>query len=144
MLERFIGLEARRLPFLLHWSINAPPDLDTYSIDIPALILQPFVENAIWHGLLPKQGDGLLAIDLRLDDPIMTCVITDNGVGRMAAQRRNPGGHVSKSETITKQRLEMHDLRYNRNNTSSLTIHDLHEDGNPTGTKVVLKIFIPD
>jgi len=144
MLEKFIALEARRLMYPLHWEVNIAPDTNPYSIDIPALILQPFVENAVWHGLLPKQGEGRLVINLTFDDPILTCIITDDGVGRMSAKQRNPTGHVSKSETITKKRLEMHDLKYDQNGASFLDIQDLNGDGKPTGTKVMLKIFIPD
>lgn len=85
-----------------------------------------------------------MVINLTFDDPILTCIITDDGVGRMSAKQRNPTGHVSESETITKKRLEMHDLKYDQNGASFLDIQDLNGDGKPTGTKVMLKIFIPD
>ena len=55
------------------------------NVFVPPLLLQPFAENAIWHGLMHKEGQGNLTIELNVDEKILTCVITDNGIGRNKA-----------------------------------------------------------
>lgn len=143
MLGRFVGLEARRLPFPLRWEYSVAETLDPWDIEVPALLLQPFLENAIWHGLLPKQGEGFLHLTIEQKGDLLVCCITDNGVGRAAASRSRPTGHVSKAENITRKRLEAHDQRCGQAGISSLSIEDLfHADGVPAGTKVILALQI--
>lgn len=143
MLGRFVGLEARRLPFPLRWECSVAETLDSWDIEVPALLLQPFLENAIWHGLLPKQGEGFLRLTIEQKGDLLVCCITDNGVGRAAASRSRPTGHVSKAESITRKRLEAHDRRCGQAGISSLSIEDLfHANGVPAGTKVILALQI--
>jgi LytS/YehU family sensor histidine kinase len=109
-------------------------------------LLQPFAENAIWHGLMQKDGNGELLIELRHEENILHCVITDNGVGRKkAAMLKSKSAEKNKSLglQITKNRMAL--LNGDLNGESFFEIHDLEdEQGNATGTKVSLKIKIKE
>jgi sensor histidine kinase YesM len=76
---------------------------------IPPLILQPFVENAIWHGILSKEDEGIGKIHVeikRKSAKLLSCIITDNGIGINESLRRKAGNnHISKGMNITQQRL---------------------------------------
>ena len=110
------------------------------------MLLQPFAENAIWHGLMHKEGDGELLIDLHREENILHCTITDNGVGReKAAMLKSKSAEKNKSMglQITKNRMAL--LNEDLNGQSFFEIDDLEdENGNATGTRVSLKIKIKE
>ncbi len=83
-------------------------DIDPSSVMIPTLLIQPFVENAIWHGLHPKNnGIGTIKIDLHRLDNILVCSICDNGVGINAAKYTMQADKKSLGIQITQQRLQL-------------------------------------
>ena len=108
---------------------------------VPPLLLQPFVENAIWHGLMNKEnGTGNLGISLQPKDAILECIITDNGVGRKAAKELSSPApkHRSMGLQITKDRISLLDKEQGEH---SIEIEDLYDnDGNARGTKATLRI----
>jgi len=106
------------------------------------MLIQPYVENSICHGLIPKEGKGFVNIDLKLKDDHILCIIEDNGIGREAAKGRNlkkEGNHNSLGTQITKSRLELVNELYG---TSLLTFYTdlLDENGEPAGTRVEIHI----
>jgi LytS/YehU family sensor histidine kinase len=117
-------------------------EIDAENVSVPPLILQPFCENAIWHGLMHKEGHGNLTIDLSMSNTILECVISDNGIGRTNAAKlktRSDEKEKSMGLHITTQRLAL--LNQNKNVHTVYTIDDiLDEHKNVTGTKVILKI----
>ena len=84
-LELYLYMEKLRFTNNFQYKINCDDSVDALSIFIPPMLLQPFAENAIWHGLMQKEGDGELLIDLHREENILHCTITDNGVGREKA-----------------------------------------------------------
>jgi LytS/YehU family sensor histidine kinase len=110
------------------------------AIKIPPLILQPFVENALWHGLSHREGNKKLTVSLSDENNWIICTITDNGIGRQKAAELYasfPEGHLSKAVSITEQRLA------DFNHTSQpepLTFTDLFENGVAAGTAVTIRI----
>jgi sensor histidine kinase YesM len=111
---------------------------------VPTMLIQPYVENSICHGLIPKEGNGFVNIDLKLKDDYILCTIEDNGIGREAAKERNlkkEGNHNSLGTQITKSRLDLVNELYG---TSLKTIYtDLSgENGESTGTRVEIHIPI--
>ncbi|MEO5643781.1 MAG: two-component regulator propeller domain-containing protein [Bacteroidia bacterium] len=143
-LQLYLDLEEMRFEGKFTTQVNIGADLDIDYLEIPAMLLQPYVENAILHGLTPKQGGGKLEISMHLKSNTIICSITDNGIGREKAremrQLSNRKDHKSLGMKITHDRLEL----INRLNGSqlSLTITDLyHDDGTAAGTRV--DIFIP-
>lgn len=84
-LKLYVELEHRRSNNKFDYQVNVSDCLDITAILVPPLILQPYVENAIWHGLLPKEERGNLSIHILPDtDDYLQCIIEDNGVGRQA------------------------------------------------------------
>ncbi|RPD38627.1 ligand-binding sensor domain-containing protein [Chitinophaga barathri] len=140
MLENYLELERLRLSERFDYRIMVDPKLEKDFLEIPAMVIQPFVENAIWHGLQHKNERGLLTIEfIRRGDQIL-CIIEDNGIGRDAAttlkQQSHPT-HISRGVQITKDRLQIYNSRFNMD--ASFDIEDLKEtNGNASGTRVNL------
>jgi LytS/YehU family sensor histidine kinase len=135
-------LEQLRFNNHFTYSISCSEDIYLEEVMIPPLLLQPFVENAIWHGLMHKKERGHLEIELAREDVVLCCTITDNGVGRRKAAdlKENLPIHQSRGMQITTNRLRL--LTDDQSHQATLTIIDLiDQEGNESGTKV--KITIP-
>jgi tetratricopeptide (TPR) repeat protein len=107
-LELYMQLEAKRLNDKFDYSIAIDPALDQESLQVPPLILQPFVENSIWHGFAKKEGKGHISIRIFQSNDMLNCVIEDNGVGldgdKAAAQVEKKQSLGTK---ITRARIEL-------------------------------------
>ena len=128
-----------RLGNRFSYSIDIDSEIDEKDIEIAPLLIQPFVENAIIHGLMPKKSNSHLKIVLsKIASDKLICIIEDNGVGRDSSMRsKMESGSVHKSYgmSITKRRLEM--LSKISNDDFSVEIVDLYDDlGDPAGTRV--------
>jgi two-component sensor histidine kinase len=139
-LELYIQLEQLRLNVPLQYHIRPDTSINTDEEEIPPLVLQPIVENALWHGLSRKQGEKTLDIALRSGNEWLIVEITDNGIGRQqAASQKTTNSHTtSKGMEITGRRIK----EYNRlRGISAIDIIDLYDDAQqPAGTKVILHI----
>jgi len=144
VLQLYLDMEKLRFKDAFDYAIVQDDELDIGDIYIPPLLLQPFVENAVWHGLMHKTERGLLTIELHADNDILTCIIQDNGVGRRRAgmlKSKSAQKHKSMGLQITAERLNL--LTGNGSPGHYFDIEDLYdEDGQPAGTKVILKIRI--
>ena len=141
--ELYMNIENIRFSNEINFKISIDDDIDIHTIKIPSLILQPFLENAIWHGLSSKEGEK--NIDLRIsrgNKNFIDISITDNGVGRDAAEIIKESKVLKRKSVgleITKERLANFARDYQ--NTFDVTIIDLFdEDKNATGTRVVLHL----
>ena len=110
---------------------------------MPPLIIQPYAENAIWHGLMHKEEKGLLEIKLfSEEDDMLYCKITDNGIGRKKAaelKSKSASAHKSMGLRITADRIAR--LQQNKVWIDYITVNDLiFPDGSAAGTEVILKI----
>jgi sensor histidine kinase YesM len=107
------------------------------------MIVQPYIENAIIHGLLHKPTRGNITIDFRLRGSRIICTVTDDGIGReksMELEQQSGIRKKSKGMLITKERLEI--LSRQSNDEFSVKIIDLKDEhGNSSGTKVEIVIF---
>jgi LytS/YehU family sensor histidine kinase len=115
--------------------------LDLKSITVPALIIQPFLENAIWHGIMPKKDEGRLTIKVSKVNHTISCIIDDDGIGReMSMQNksdRSPSTHQSKGMRLTQTRLALSNALNQRNATVKI-IDKIDEHNKATGTIVLL------
>ena len=115
---------------------------DTTNIKVPPLIIQPYAENAIWHGLMHKEEKGHLIIQISEEKATLLCKITDDGVGRKkAAETKSESSSLHKSMglQITADRIAM--LQQSSAPKEVVIISDLTlPDGSPDGTEVTLKI----
>lgn len=110
---------------------------------MPPLIIQPYAENAIWHGLMHKGSKGSLEIEIyKQDDDVLYCKITDDGIGRKKAgelKSKSASTNKSMGMRITADRIKM--LHSENEYESFVTINDLvAPDGSAAGTEVIIKI----
>ncbi len=140
-LQLYLELERLRCEEKFSFKIKCDPDLDIDFIQVPPMLLQPFVENAIWHGLMSKESEGHLSINILQENSTLICIITDDGIGRKKAAdlKDKSGKHKSMGMKITESRIAMMQKRNGEN--KSIEIKDLiYADGSAAGTEVVLKI----
>ncbi len=140
----YLSLEALRFSQSFTYAIEAGDKLDKDDIFIPSLLLQPFVENAIWHGLSNKEGEKKLFLYFEEKDGNLECVIQDNGVGRKKAaaiksNKLGAGRFESKGTKLSLQRVEI--LNRKRSGSANIETIDLYDEaGNAAGTRVVITI----
>ena len=138
----YLDLEGMRFDYHFSYKISVPPDMDISMLKVPPLIIQPYVENAIWHGLLHKDEKGQLDIEVTEEDDQLFFRITDNGIGRNQAAAlgsKSATKHKSMGMQITSERIAK--LQRLGAKESSVTINDLLlADGSAGGTEVIIKI----
>ncbi|MDB5273670.1 MAG: domain S-box protein [Chitinophagaceae bacterium] len=142
ILNSYITLEKLRFEGKFDHAITIDPNIEIDTIQIPSLLIQPYVENAILHGLMNKNEQGFLKIDIALKDDFLLFVVEDDGIGRekAAAIKEN---HIIKEKSygmlLTKERLEM----INKAASVSVHIEDLKDnEQKPAGTRVTVSIKI--
>jgi LytS/YehU family sensor histidine kinase len=143
MLSLYLDMERLRFKNSFSYNINFINSIDIDNIYLPPLLLQPFAENAIWHGLMNKEGEGRLEISLKIDNDFLVCNIIDDGIGRKAASELRPFDEKKRSLglKITRERFDL--LNENNEGKTFFEFEDLFdENGNASGTKVILKIRI--
>lgn len=114
-LELYLKYEKLRFGERLFTEIKVSNDINPETLQIPNMILQPFVENSIWHGLLPKQGNGLVSIEIKRGEvtvnnnslPAIIIEIKDDGIGLTEAAKHKKSKHISKGQSIIKDRLKL-------------------------------------
>ena len=139
MLQHYIQLESIRFEGKFDSVIQIDSKVDAESVEIPSMLIQPYVENAILHGLNNKEGTGLLTISVRSENNMILVEIEDNGVGREAASKlKQASNHKSMGTALTEERLKL----INATNETSVEIIDLAESGEASGTRV--KVWIKE
>ncbi|GIV31536.1 MAG: hypothetical protein KatS3mg029_0887 [Saprospiraceae bacterium] len=141
-LELYLELERLRFGHKFEFEFDIEPGLPIESIEIPPLVLQPFVENAIWHGLVHKEGNGMLWVRVQRQNGMLKVEVEDNGVGRERARKlrsKTATKRKGMGMQITSDRLSM--VKSFAGERSTIRIEDLVDaDGQPAGTLVVIKI----
>lgn len=143
-LKLYIEMEALRFDKKFSYQVNVSEGVHAEAVEVPPLIIQPYVENAIWHGLLHKESGGVLKIDIsQVGSSMIKCVIEDNGVGRERAKElksKTATTRKSLGMKLTESRLSL--LNKYAEITASVEIIDLlnRADEAPEGTRVILKI----
>jgi hypothetical protein len=139
----YMDIENLRFDNKFDYKITVDPEIDDDFVGIPPMIIQPYVENAILHGIIHKKEKGNISIILSLRKENIHCVVEDDGVGREKAMEiKNNSGfeHKSRGMIITKERLEI--LNKQIKGQISVNVFDLKdENGIAKGTKV--EIIIP-
>lgn len=138
-LRCYLDLETLRLDNRFIYSIDVAPEVNIDDVMIPPMLIQPYAENAIQHGL--KRSGGILTIDIRRESEWILCSVTDNGVGRGEGTRGGGSSHRSRGMSVTKERLEV--LSSLNREHYGLEVVDLTgETGLPLGTRVNIRIPI--
>lgn len=143
IIRQYLEIEALRFNNVFTYKIEVEEGVNTASTDIPRFLIQPFIENAIWHGLLPKVGDKSVTISFnQLNDKTLRVIIDDNGIGREEAKKNTP---LKKNKSIAinfiQQRLAVMCKIYQCN--YGIVISDkTDESGESTGTKIIATLPI--
>lgn len=139
----YLELERMRFDNTFVFSIDIDINLNQKIIFLPTMIIQPIVENAIWHGLAPLQSNGLLHLTFKsLNEKSFECIIDDNGIGRQKAKEiaQKRKGHKSTGITNLQERIEL----INQTGLKFIemeTIDKYNEQNNAAGTKVIIKFW---
>lgn len=139
-LSTYLSLEKFRFENFKFY-INLDKKVNTDTTFLPSMLLQPYVENAIKHGLFHKDGYKKLSIDFTIKNNVLICTVEDNGIGREMSTNINKSKkeyHKPHSSTANEKRLIL--LNKNRQEKIKLEIIDKHEDTTASGTKVILTI----
>ncbi|WP_088340501.1 histidine kinase [Robiginitalea sediminis] len=138
LLELYLKLEHARFPDKFEYAISVDPGVDVDAYTIPPMLLQPYLENAVWHGLRYKEEKGLLQLSIsRVSDQAISISITDDGVGRKRSaslKTNNQKKQKSKGMSNIQRRIGILNQMYGDRITVS--VYDGNADG--TGTRVVL------
>jgi hypothetical protein len=141
MLDTYLELEKLRFGDDFNYSIKLDEKIDADNLRLPPMIIQPFIENALKHGLLHKKGLKSLIIDFKIENMVLLCVITDNGVGRKKSEEikaRHGRSHQSFATKATEKRIEL--LNSYGTSNFSFEIIDNSIDGKSSGTTVIISI----
>jgi ligand-binding sensor domain-containing protein len=146
-LELYLQMESLRFKNKFSYIISVDDQLDINSILIPPMLIQPYMENAIWHGLMTRanEEDGKVELGIHKNNDNLFCIISDNGIGRKKAaelKENKINNHKrSMGMQITEDRIEIINKLYNIN--ASVAIYDMeNEKGEAAGTRVELTIPI--
>lgn len=141
-LSLYLELEKVRFGDSFDFDINVEKNLDKFSTHVPPLIIQPFVENSLKHGLLHKKLDRKLWVEFTSENNILICKIIDNGIGRRQSALLNKNRiktHKSFAISSIESRIAL--LNINREKDITLAINDLYDkEDNALGTEVILTI----
>jgi len=139
MLTLYMELEKMRFEEQFNYQIIIDPQVDPDYDTIPSMLIQPYVENAIWHGLMNKNKKGNIIIKISIEDNYLYCSIEDNGIGRKKAaeiKKKRNINHKSVGMSITKERLDF----FNTEKDVNINTVDLVDsEGQALGTKITIK-----
>jgi len=140
-LRLYLEMEALRFNYHFDYKISVQQELDTEALKVPPLIIQPYVENAIWHGLMHKDEKGHLDIEVSGENNDLLIRVSDDGIGRKRAaelESKSATKHKSMGLRITADRIAM--IHNSNGKESPVTIHDLvNADGTAAGTEIIIK-----
>jgi len=144
-LSYYLDLEKLRFDNQFSYRIEVDEELDPLTTEIPPMLLQPYVENAILHGLRHRaDSGGLLKLHLLYQFDQLLCIVEDNGIGRAAAQRINEkhtSSHISRGTAVTDKRLQL--LNHDTAEKVSVVLIDLFdEQRRPAGLRVEITVPI--
>jgi ligand-binding sensor domain-containing protein len=140
-LRLYMDIEQLRFREAFEYEIKIDSTIHTSSVQIVPLLLQPYIENAIWHGLSPKDGKGKLKITIEKKEDYLACMIDDNGVGRLQAGLTKQAGITKEplSSKLNHRRLQL--LRDLYGKKFNVQYKDNYlQDGTAAGTTVILHI----
>jgi LytS/YehU family sensor histidine kinase len=141
-LQNYLELEQLRFNNKFSFSIYKSDAIED-DMALPPLLLQPFVENAIIHGVIPKKEMGTIAIRFNIEKENLVCIVEDNGIGfeqSKLAKENTVLAHKSMALDITKKRLEM--IEASTKQRTDFSIEELKNGSEVKGTKVVLNLPI--
>jgi len=134
-LSLYLSLEKIRFAEKMNYSINIDQEIEAEEIIIPSMLIQPFIENAVWHGLLPKEDGGFIQIDFTCSDNLLSVKIADNGIGILnSTKSKTHGQHTSRGLELIHDRVQL------LNKINKTTIQITQTQTGDSGTEVIIQI----
>ncbi|MEP6464870.1 MAG: histidine kinase [Parafilimonas sp.] len=137
----YTQLESLRFENKFTYTFSVDETIDLKLLMVPALIIQPFIENAIWHGIMPKDECGCVNIIVKRENENVFCIIDDDGIGRETSSlnkfKTGDSTHQSKGVHLTQSRIDLYNILNQRNGSVEI-IDKQNEHGKATGTSVIL------
>ena len=138
-LQRYLDLESLRHHNSFDYSIKVDETIDTDFETIPPMLIQPIVENAIKHGLVPRGSRGTLSIRFQMAEEDLICIVEDNGVGKNQATATKLSSHHSISTEVNEARLKLMSEQQKLKEKYRIDIEDKYDVNHvSSGTKVVI------
>lgn len=140
-MNRYLELEKIRFGDKLNYTIHVQKSIDTKNIEIPNMILQPFIENAIWHGILPLHHPGTINIDFTKQNGTLKVFVEDNGIGIKESEQRKKTNHRSLGMQMILERVQL--LKKLNGNDISIEVKDKSETvPDAHGTTVEIELTV--
>jgi tetratricopeptide (TPR) repeat protein len=143
-IDNYLALQKIRYRDLFEYTLEVDETIDPESVSIPPMLAQPFIENAIEHGIKPLGHGGKIHVRIIKKDQMLRLVIEDNGIGREKAgihRKKDQGNHRSMATKLTEERITTFNRR--RKNKISMHIEDLKDaQGKPLGTRVIFTFLL--
>ncbi len=138
-IKLYLELAGMRYENKFVYSVLTDENINANEIGIPPMLLQPFIENSLIHGIAPKQGKGTILIEFKTAENRLQCIITDDGIGRSASSSKSRiGNHNSKATLLITEYLEALNNKENTNKYTILINDLLNKQDEPIGTQVIL------
>ena len=141
-ITNYIALQSLRLEKEIKMNLDVDASIDQQAAFLPCMMLQPIIENAIVHGIIPKKATGTITLAIKHVDDMLVISVTDDGIGRQAAavlKERYQKTHQSFATQIMRDRIDI--FNYYNKRKLAFQIADLHhDDGTAAGTKVTLNV----
>ncbi|MGZ4042541.1 MAG: sensor histidine kinase [Bacteroidia bacterium] len=144
MVKLYVELEQLRFKKNFEFKLDIADAVEIHRMQIPSMLIQPYIENAIWHGLMNMEDErkGILSIHISIENQLLKIVIEDNGIGReQAAKYKNESVHKSVAMKLTEKRLMMINTMTDYVGANVLVSDLKDKSGNTCGTRVV--IYLP-
>jgi tetratricopeptide (TPR) repeat protein len=141
-LQNYLELEQLRFNHKFQFSITSSAKVE-FNMGLPPLLIQPFVENAILHGMVPKEGHGRIDVDFDVQNGQLVCTVTDDGIGLSESKlikENSMTAHKSMALEITKKRLKI--MESTTSKAAQIDIEEIENNNNQTGTRVTLRLPI--
>lgn len=140
-LRIYLDLEHFRFGEKFNFSLEIADDIEPEHVKVPPMLIQPYIENAVWHGLRYKEDKGLLEVKFYTEDQKLYCTVRDNGIGREESARLKTNHQKTYQSTGIKNTRERIDILNKLHGTSlQISIFDLNENGKATGTLVRISL----
>ncbi|TNE55003.1 MAG: hypothetical protein EP338_05435 [Bacteroidetes bacterium] len=144
-MELYLKIEQWRMNYKFDYQIHVAENLDSSYHRVPSMILQPFIENAIWHGISLKEGKGKISINASLEQGFLHILVEDDGVGRATSEKLKSSyraKHKSMGIKLSENRLKI--LSQSDSKKYQIRIIDLFDQGTPSGTRVHIQYELRD
>jgi LytS/YehU family sensor histidine kinase len=133
-LSLYLALEKIRFNEKMDYTVNVQGHIDSEEITIPPMLIQPFIENAIWHGIIPKESKGLINLDFTLQDNELQIKIIDDGIGISNSKNKKSSSHISRGLELIQERVKL----LNKLSVKKISIYETQTG--KSGTEILITI----